>query len=49
MGLCVVMKILNRVASYDDRARQMVYESVSPDSDENQDSFGDEPVPFSIV
>jgi len=50
MALCVVMKILNRVASYDDKARQMVYETVSPDSDVSQaDTFGDEPIPFSIV
>lgn len=49
MAMCVVMKLLNRLSSYDDKARSIVYESVSPDSDINADQFGDEPVPFSLV
>ena len=49
MALCVVMKILNRVASYDEKARQLVYETVAPDSDTLEDQFGDEPVPMGIL
>lgn len=49
MAMCVVMKLLNRLSSYDDKARALVYESVPPDADENTDQFGDEPVPFSFV
>jgi hypothetical protein len=52
MAMCVVIKLLNRVASYDDKARQIVYESVAPDADlqpENQDQFGAEPVPFTFL
>jgi hypothetical protein len=55
MALAVIMKLLGRLASYDDRARRTVYESVDPDSDkqpepdENADQFGDEPVGFAIL
>lgn len=52
MAMVIVMKVLNRIASYDDRARKLVYESVDPDSDaqvDNPDQFGDEPVPFAIL
>jgi hypothetical protein len=54
-ALTIVMKTLTRLASYDDKARKVVYESVDPDSDaaENnpdtpQDQFGDEPVPIFV-
>lgn len=53
MAMCVIMKLLNRLSSYDDKARQIVYETVQPDADrqpeENPDQFGDEPVPFSFL
>ena len=52
MAMAVVMKVLNRIASYDDRARKLVYESVDPNSDaqdDNPDQFGSEPVPFAIL
>lgn len=51
MAMCVVMKLLNRLSSYDDSARQIIYETVSPDSDLEGDSdqFGDDPVPFTFL
>ena len=53
MAMAVVMKVLGRLASYDDRAKKMVYESVDPNSDvqpeENADQFGDEAVPFTFL
>jgi hypothetical protein len=49
MALLVVMKIINRIASYDEKARALVYENVAPDADENSDMFADEPVPFSVL
>lgn len=50
MAMCVVMQLLNRVASYDDSARRIVYETVAPDSDmSDDDPFGDEPVPFTFL
>lgn len=51
MAMMVVMKLLNRLSSYDDKARQLVYETVQPDADQQDDGdqFGDEPVPFSFL
>jgi hypothetical protein len=55
MAMAVIMKLLTRLASYEDRARKIVYESVDPDSDQqkepdpNADQFGDQPVPFLVV
>ena len=54
MAMAVIMKLMNRLASYDDKARKIVYESVDPDSDkvenpEQVDAFGDEPVPFTFT
>jgi hypothetical protein len=52
MAMAIIMKVLQRLASYDDSARKIVYESVDPDSDKlpevdpNADQYGDEPVPF---
>lgn len=50
MAMTIVMKVMARLAAYDERARKAVYESVEPDSDENQpehpDMFGNEPVPW---
>jgi hypothetical protein len=48
-AMLVVMKLLHRLAQFDDKARQMVYEAVAPDSDQPVDDFGDEPVPFAIL
>ncbi len=48
----VVTKLLKHLATYDDGARKMVYEDVSPDSDMNRnpdDQYGDEPVPFTFL
>jgi hypothetical protein len=50
-ALSIVMKTLSRLASYDEKARKVVYESVDPDSDnvnpeEPQDQYGNEPVPM---
>lgn len=50
-ALMVIMKTLTRMASYDDKAKKIVYESVDPNSDdiapdEPQDQYGNEPVPF---
>jgi hypothetical protein len=55
MAMAVIMKVLSRLATYDDKARKLVYESVDPDSDKrveedpNADQFGDEPVPFAML
>jgi hypothetical protein len=52
MAMCVVMKLLNRLSSYDDKARALVYETVQPDADaqgDQDDLFGDEPVPFAVL
>lgn len=49
MAMCVIMKLLNRMSSYDDTARALVYETVSPDSDIELDQFGDDPMPYAIV
>lgn len=54
MALCVVMKLLNRLSSYDDRARSIVYETVRPDADmsgedgDPTDPFGDDAPPVLI-
>ena len=55
-ALLVVMKLLERLASYDDGARRLVYESVSPElkgdedaSDAPFDAFGGEAMPFMVV
>jgi hypothetical protein len=54
-ALTIIIKVLSRLASYDDRARKVVYESVDPDSDNDdldpetpQDQYGDQPVPIFI-
>lgn len=54
MAMMVIMKVLSRVASYDDHARKIVYESVDPDADMTDpnapiDQFGDEPAPWGVV
>src|SRR5205823_2520185 len=52
MALAVVMKLMNRLSHYDDKARELVYETMAPDADEtepNFDHFGGDPVPFSIL
>ena len=57
MAMAVVMKVLTRLASYEDKARKIVYESIDPDTDQQQeldiapetDSYGDEPLPFSVM
>lgn len=52
MALAVVMKLLLRLSSYDEKARTVVYESIAPDSDltsDTFDSFGEEPAPFAII
>lgn len=55
-ALLVIMKLLERLASYDDGARRLVYESVSPElkgdedaSDAPFDAFGGEAMPFMVV
>jgi hypothetical protein len=48
MAMCVVMKVLNRMASYDEAARKVVYEQVDPDTVINGDDYGDEPIPYAI-
>lgn len=53
MALALVMKTLSRLASYDDKARTVVYESVDPDSDDRDadlppDQYGNDPVPIFI-
>jgi hypothetical protein len=51
MAVCVVMKLLNRLSSYDEQARSMVYEMVNPNYDgdgPNDDTFGDDPVPIAF-
>lgn len=49
MAMCVVMKLLTRLSNYDDKAREIVFESISPDADETPDQFGEEPVPFTFL
>ena len=46
MATIVVVRLLKRLAEYNDDAFKAVHEYVSPDAD---DQFGDEPVPFSIT
>ena len=53
MAMCVVMKLLDRLSQYDERAREIVFENVAPDFDintpaEQPDHFGDDPVPFGM-
>lgn len=53
-AMLIIMKVLSRVASYDDRARKIVYESVDPDADENTpdgggDPWGGDPAPFAVL
>ncbi len=50
MGMCVIMKILNRVAAYDEKARAILYETVAPDTPEaDDDQVGNDPVPFAVL
>lgn len=51
MAMLVVMKLLNRLSSYDDKAHKLVYEIVQPDADQqnDDDQFGDEPIPFTFL
>jgi hypothetical protein len=44
MAAIVLMKVLQKYASYNDKARQMVYESVLPNSDESVEFSDDSPV-----
>lgn len=55
MAMAVVMKLINRLSEYDDKARTMVYAQLAPDQDlkdaqaeqlQITDQFGDDPVPF---
>lgn len=52
-GMLVVMKVLNRLSQYDDKARQVVYENVAPDFDPDQmpatDQFDGDIVPFTFL
>ena len=45
MATIVVVRLIKRLAEYNDDAFKAVHEYVAPDSD---DQFGDEPIPFSI-
>jgi hypothetical protein len=50
MAMAVVMKVLNRLSSYDEKARAIVYETVAPDADlQTIDQFGDEPMPYAFL
>lgn len=49
MAMAVIMKLLNRLAGYDENARKVVYEIVEPDSDAVGDSFGDHAAPIMII
>jgi hypothetical protein len=52
MAMAVVMKLMHRLSHYDEKARELVYETMAPDADEtepNFDHFGGDPVPFSIL
>ena len=54
MSLAVVMKLLGRLASYDDKARKMVYENIDPDADmrpedPENDPYAGEPIPFTFL
>ena len=53
MAMAVIVKVLNRLSSYDDKARKIVYETVAPDSDllvnASDDQIGDEPMPFAFL
>lgn len=55
MSMAIIMKVLGQLATYDDKARKVVYESVDPDADqvaeddEFADAFGGEPVPFAFT
>ena len=49
MATIAVVRLLKRLADYNDDAFKQVNEYVEPDADTAGDSFGDEPVPFAIV
>lgn len=54
MAYAVIIKLLLRLSAYDDKARTLVYESIAPDADDPEsvnfeDSFGAEPVPFTML
>lgn len=53
MALCVIIKLLNRLSSYNDDAKSVVYEQMSPDADIkaviDQGLADDEPVPFAFM
>ena len=53
MALNVVMKLLNRLSSYNDDARSVVYEQMSADADmlspETDQFKDDEPMPFTFI
>jgi hypothetical protein len=54
MAVAIVMKLLNRLAGYDETARKLVYESVTPDFNPDADlsatfdQFGNDPVPIAF-
>jgi hypothetical protein len=54
MAMTLIMKLLTRLSSYDEKARKIVYESVAPDADahnddeEGKDQFEGEALPFVI-
>lgn len=53
MSMSIIMKLLNRLSSYDEKARKIVYENIAPNADEleeiKNDQFGNEPVPFTFL
>jgi len=51
MALSLIMKLMARVASYDEKAHKVMYENISPDADVEVplDQFGDQPVPFTFL
>ena len=49
MATIGIIRLLKRLADYNDDAFKQINEYVEPDADTGGDSFGDEPVPFAIV
>ncbi len=48
MATVIVMRLLTRLAEYNEAAFNRVNEYIEPNADDQPDEFGDEPVPFLI-
>jgi len=49
MALVGITRLIKRLADYDENAFKVVNEYVDPDSNEDRDDFGGDPVPFAVL